>query len=150
MPSYPIISWNHMRKHKQTCLMFLVSCFSKSTDLWSLWFRRVKNGERFRRLKLWGVLLIKQFMKPQWLRQCVDYISLQRSCFFILYLNSHSSNSSSSTVTSCSFWNCCRLENIRRKERFIKGLWEEQKQTVGKKKKGGRKKKMHQYFLTSC
>ena len=68
-------------------------------------------------------------------------------------LNSHSSNSSSSIVTSYSFWNCFRLENIKGKERekgrFIEGLWEEQKETIGGKKRWQGKQKVQQYFPTS-
>ena len=61
--------------YEQTHLMmFLVSCFSKTvryhdvrdSQEWSM-------GERFRRWKRWGVLLIEQFREPHWLRQCRLY-----------------------------------------------------------------------------
>ena len=121
-------------------MMFLVSCFSKKVRYHDVHDSRERRmGERFRRWKLWGVLLTEQFREPQWLRQCrlcflkmglllqfssVQWLShirlwdpmdrstpglpghhqlpefTQTHCFFIPHLNSHSSNSSSSTVTS--------------------------------------------------
>lgn len=83
---YPIIPWNHIRRHKQPGLTFLVSCFSNNTRyqepvihkreecvrwrkeqgwLVVLW---ENSGDGFRKLKLLGALL------TQWLCKTVTEV----------------------------------------------------------------------------